>query len=175
MPAYVGLLRGINVGGKNKVPMAELRSIFEQLGCADVQTYIQSGNVVFTSGTSLTNTQVEAAIAETFGLDITVVLRTASALAKVVKANPFPHGDPRTLHVGFMTRAPSKTAVAQLESDNERFLPEEFAVRGTELYLFLPNGMGQTKLPAYLDRKLKIPTTVRNWRTVNKLAELARS
>ena len=171
MPTYVGLLRGVNVGGKNKLPMAELRALVETLGCTDVTTYIQSGNVVFTSAKAVAATTLEAAIKDEFGIGITVVLRTPAELAKVVKANPFASGDQSFVHVGFMAGKPSKPVVAKL--DAERFEPEEFAVRGAELYLYLPNGMGRTKLPDYLGRQLKIPTTVRNWNTVLKLLELA--
>jgi uncharacterized protein (DUF1697 family) len=91
----------------------------------------------------------------------------------VVKANPFRSADPCKLHVGFMAEKLAAAVVARL--DNELFRPEEFAVRGAELYLHLPNGMARTKPPAYLDRQLKIPATVRNWNTVDKLIELSAS
>jgi uncharacterized protein (DUF1697 family) len=154
------------------VPMAELRALFEALGCTDVRTYIQSGNVVFTSPAPLATNHVEAAIIARFGFDVTVMLRSAAAIKKVVKANPFPDADRSKLHVGFMSGKPSVAAMADL--DAERFLPEQFVVHGTELYVHLPNGIGNTKLLAYLDRQLRIPTTVRNWNTVTKLVELAR-
>ena len=172
MPKYVGLLRGINVGGKNKVPMAALRAVFESLGHTDVSTFIQSGNVLFTAAGKVTPTSVEAAIGKQFGIDLTVVLRTPRELEKVLGANPFAVVDHSQLHVGFLARKPSAAELAKL--DAERFRPEEFAVRGCELYLHLPNGMGRAKLPAYLDRRLGIPTTVRNWNTVTKLVELTR-
>jgi uncharacterized protein (DUF1697 family) len=171
MPRLVGLLRGVNVGGKNKLPMGELRELFESLGHSEVSTFIQSGNVIFTSNDSLTPKELEAAIESRFGFQITVILRTPAELERVVKANPFRSADPSKLHVGFMAGKPATAVVARL--DNERFRPEEFAVRGAELYLHLPNGMARTKLPAYLDRQLKIPTTVRNWNTVKKLIELS--
>ncbi len=98
-----------------------------------------------------------------------MVLRTPAELESVVKADPFPSANPSKLHVGFMAEKPTAAAVAKL--DNERFRPDEFAIIGAELYLHLQNGMTRTKLPAYLDRQLKIPTTVRNWNTVNKLIE----
>jgi uncharacterized protein (DUF1697 family) len=171
MAKYVALLRGINVGGKNKLPMADLRARFESLGHTDVSTFIQSGNVIFTAARSVTSRSLETAIATEFGFEISVVLRTPSELATVVKANPFTRVDISKLHVGFMAAKPAAAAVAKL--DAERFRPEEFAIRGSELYFHLPDGIGRTKLPGYLDRQLKIPTTVRNWNTVNKLLELA--
>lgn len=173
VPTYVGLLRGVNVGGKNKVAMAELRSLVESLGHHEVRTFIQSGNVVFTADKAITPKDLEGPIADRFGLKVAVMLRSADELTDVVTANPFGHVDTSKLHVGFMARAPSAGSVAAL--DAERFLPEEFAFVADQLYLHLPDGMARTKLPAYLDRQLKIPTTVRNWKTVNKLVELANS
>jgi uncharacterized protein (DUF1697 family) len=172
MPKYVGLLRGVNVGGNNPVPMAELRSLLTSLGHSEVRTYIQSGNVVFTTGTKVSPETLETAIATTFGIKIDVMLRTPAELMEVLEANPFPNVDSSSLHVGFMKAEPPEDAVARLDPDG--FLPERFAVRGRERYLFLPAGMGRTKLPAYLDRQLKVPTTVRSWKTVVKLVELAR-
>ena len=173
MPRHVALLRAVNVGGKNKVPMAELRDLFESLGHTNVSTFIQSGNVVFTTSRSVTPKSLETAIAKRFRVDTTVVLRTPSELEKVFRANPFARADASKLHVGFMTRKPAAAVVSKI--DAARFRPEEFEIRGRELYLHLPNGMGRSKLPGYLDRQLKIPNTVRNWNTVTKLIELARS
>src|SRR6476646_5096429 len=170
MPVYAALLRGINVGGHNKVPMSGLRAMIESLGHTDVTTYIQSGNVVFTSKKNVTPAALERAIKNEFGIDITVVLRTKAELQRVVKDNPFARAELKTVHVGFMASKPSAAAVRDLDTD--QFAPDEFAIKGTNLYLHLPNGMGRTKLPPYLDRKLKVPTTVRNWNTVLKLLEL---
>jgi uncharacterized protein (DUF1697 family) len=168
---YVALLRGVNVGGKGKLPMAELRGLLGSLGYTDVETFIQSGNAVFTSSASVAATRLESAIRERFSIDVAVMLRSAAQLRKVVDANPYSGVDPSKLHVGFMARKPAAALLAKLET--ERFLPEEFTGRGTELYLYLPSGMGRAKLPAFLDRQIGIPTTVRNWNTVTKLAELA--
>ena len=171
MPTYVALVRGVNVGGRNKVSMSALRDLVESLGHTDVATYIQSGNVVFTSKKDVTPASLERAIESEFGLDIALVLRTRAALKRTVNANPFADADLKTVHVGFMAAKPAAAVVRTLDTD--QFAPEEFAIKGTDLYLHLPNGMGRAKLPAYLDRKLKVPTTVRNWNTVCKLLELA--
>lgn len=171
MPRYVALLRGVNVGGKNKVPMADLRTLVESLGHTDVSTFIQSGNVIFTSSKVVTPKSLEAAIAKQFGIQSRVVLRTKAELGKILKANPFTRADTSKLHVGFMVEKPPASVVKALDVDE--FLPDEFAVHATELYLHLPNGMGRAKLPPYLDRRLKVVTTVRNWNTVTKLLELA--
>jgi uncharacterized protein (DUF1697 family) len=168
---YVALLRGVNVGGKNTVPMAQLRAAVEALGHDEVSTYIQSGNVLFTSAARVTPATLEKLIATTFGVDIVVVLRTGAQLRAALAANPFPDADPASLHIGFMAAPPSAANLAKL--DTERFRPEEFAIVGSDLYLHLPTGMGTSKLPAYLGRALGVPTTIRNWRTAVKLAELA--
>src|SRR4051794_15276537 len=167
MARYVALLRGVNVGGKNKLPMADLRELFESLGHHDVKTYIQSGNIVFSSAKKPSPSSLEKAVAERFDLSVSIVLRTAAEMVQVVEANPFPDADDKTLHVGFMAAKPAKSAVSGL--DGAPFEPDTFAILGDTLYMHLPNGLGRAKLPAYLDRKLKVPTTVRNWNTVNKL------
>jgi uncharacterized protein (DUF1697 family) len=102
-----------------------------------------------------------------------VIFRSSAELAHVVERNPFPRADRSKLHVGFMAAKPATAVLAAL--DGEPFLPDEFAVVGSELYLHLPDGMGRTKLPDYVVRRLKVPTTVRNWNTVMKLVELARA
>jgi uncharacterized protein (DUF1697 family) len=171
VPRYIGLLRGVNVGGKNKLPMAELRALLESLDHTEVSTFIQSGNVFFTTAKPVTEKTLETAIAKRFGINPSVMLRTPQEMRKVVKSNPFANADPGTLHVGFMAQKPPAAVLAKL--DAERFLPDEFVVRGREYYLHLPNGLGRSKLPPYLDRQLKVPATVRNWNTVNKLLDLA--
>lgn len=167
---YVALLRGVNLGGTNKVAMPELRDLVESIGLSDVSTYIQSGNVLFTAGKPPDPTDLESAIEDRFGISVSVALRSASDLRKALRNNPFPDAETSTLHVGFLTDKPRQSVVAQLDAG--RFAPDEFAVRGTEMYLHLPNGMGRSKLPPYLGRKLGVPTTIRNWNTVSKLAEL---
>ncbi len=171
MPRYVALLRGINVGGKNKVPMADLRALVESLGLREVSSFIQSGNVIFTAPKAVAPATLEAAVERELGVRSAVVLRTTRELDAVIAANPFAGVDVSTLHVGFMADKPPTATMRQLEA--ERYAPEAMAHRGRELYLHLPNGMGRAKLPAYLDRAVRIPTTYRNWNTVLKLAELA--
>lgn len=174
---HVALLRGINVGGKNKLPMKELATIFTAAGCTEVRTYIQSGNVVFRARPPVakrTADFVAKRILSRFGFRVPVVLRTASDLRRVTERNPFlgPSIDTRLLHVAFLARKPSAAKVAELEPD--RSPPDEFQVRGREIYLRCPNGMARTKLTnQYFDSRLATTTTVRNWRTVLKLLELA--
>jgi uncharacterized protein (DUF1697 family) len=172
VPRFVALLRGVNVGGKNPLAMVELRALVESLGFADVRTFIQSGNVVFSSDEPVVALDLERPIEARFGLAVAVVLRTAAELERVVQADPFPEAERARVHVGFMAGRPRAAAAAAL--DHARFLPEEFVVSGRELYLHLPSGMARTTLPAYLGRALDVPTTLRNWNTVTKLLELAR-
>ena len=146
--------------------------MIESLGHDDVRTYIQSGNVVFSAKRRPAAATLESAIEQKFGLKVDVMLRTPAQLAKAVERNPFPKADRSKLHVGFMARAPGAAAVRAIDAD--AFLPEEFAVVGSELYLHLPKGMGRTKLPDFVLRRLKVPTTLRNWNTVTKLIELSR-
>lgn len=174
---HVALLRGINVGGKNRLPMPELRALFCDAGCERVQTYIQSGNVVFTAGTSelaKLSGRLQAAIEERFGLEVPVVMRSAPDLEQVVDANPFdlPADELKGLHVGFLRDEPDPQAVASLDPD--RSPPDQFHVAGREVYLLCPKGIGRSKLTTrYFDSRLYTVMTVRNWRTVNRLVELA--
>jgi uncharacterized protein (DUF1697 family) len=174
---YVALLRGINVGGKNRLPMAELSAMFERAGCRDVRTYIQSGNVVFAASPKVAaqvGAQVTAAIAKQLGLKVPLVVRTAAELAAVATGNPFlvERGELAHLHVVFLAQAPTKAAGEAL--DPTRSPPDRFGLLGRELYLCCPNGMGRTRLTNdYLDRTLGTLSTVRNWNTVLALCELA--
>src|SRR5882757_1826599 len=173
---HVALLRGINVGGKNMLPMKELVAMFAKAGCIDVTTYIQSGNVVFCAEDKVVEglsagiaKQVEAR----FGLRVPVVLRTAAEIDAVIRANPFlkAGASEEMLHVSFLADSPGKDLVAGLDAGRSK--PDVFAVVGREIYMQLVNGVSGTKLTnAYFDSKLKTVSTMRNWRTVLKLAEM---
>jgi len=174
---FVALLRGINVGGRTIIPMAELRSSLSDLGLQDVVTYVQSGNVVFRADGCDSGglaAQVEERIASEFGLGVSVLLRTPSELRAIAKRNPFLQRgeDSSRLHVIFLDRKPAAAAAAQL--DPERSPPDEFAPAGREIYLYLPNGAGRSKLTLdYFEKRLEVRATMRNWRTLTKLIELA--
>ncbi len=175
MLRQVALLRGINVGGKNQLPMKTLAAIFEEVGCTAVQTYIQSGNVVFDAPLKLDiPALVTRSILKQLSLAVPVVVRTAAELAAVAAGNPFKSArdDMETHGVLFLADRPAAAAVAGL--DPARSPPDEYAVRGKEIYLHCPNGFGRTRLTNdYFDRKLATISTGRNWRTVQKLLELA--
>jgi uncharacterized protein (DUF1697 family) len=174
---YVALLRGINVGGKNMLPMRELVRMFEVSGCAEVRTYIQSGNVVFSATPACAKRladDVAGAIEKRFGFRPRIVLRTAQDMADVAANNPFlgEGADVRLLHVVFLVEKPDARRIAAL--DPARSPGDSFQVRGREVYLLLANGAGQTKLSnAYLESTLVTTSTMRNWRTVLKLSEMA--
>lgn len=174
---HIALLRGINVGGKNRLPMADLRTLFEELGCEDVRTYIQSGNVVFTAGPVPVEElpgRVERAIGERFDLRVPVILRSAAELEEAARANPFLEEgvEEKALHLMFLRDRPDPARVEGL--DPERSPPDRFSVRGREVYLCCPNGVARTKLTTgYFDSRLDTVATVRNQRTVHKLLEMA--
>jgi uncharacterized protein (DUF1697 family) len=175
---FVALLRGINVGGKSLISMADLRSLFASLGFEDVATYIQSGNVVFRSSTADEDAVVaklEREIAGAFSVSPSVLLRTPGELETIAGSNPFlsRKTDFSKLHVVFLDRAPAAGAAADL--DPERSPPDEFALHGRELFLHLPNGAGRSKLKLdYLERVLGVRGTQRNWKTLLELLALAR-
>jgi uncharacterized protein (DUF1697 family) len=171
----VALLRGINVGGKGKLPMTTVRAVFDAGGATDVVTYIQSGNVVFSHpARSLTTLgrNLEGALTREAGFPVPVMLRTGAEMAAVVANNPYPSAQPKQLHVVFLAAKPSAAAVRSI--DREKYAPEEFVVAGREVYMSLPDGLGRAKLPPAL-AKLQTPGTARNWQTVNKLVELTRA
>lgn len=172
---YVALLRGINVGGKAKLPMKVLVGIFEESGATEVQTYIQSGNVVFEAAGAGEAAEIAAwvttEIAGRFGYPGKIVLRSAEEMQSAYASNPFlkAGADPEALHVYFVAEVPDAAGVEAL--DPERSPGDSFAVVGREIYLHLPGGMARTKLTnAYFDGKLGTVSTARNWRTVGVLA-----
>jgi uncharacterized protein (DUF1697 family) len=173
---HVALLRGINVGGKNRLPMAELSALFEAGGCAGVRTFIQSGNVLFAAPAALARRlpgELAARIEKGHGLRVPVILRTAAELRRIAAANPFLRKgvDPKLCHVAFLAAVPGRDAIAKL--DRARSPPDAFEVQGSEVYLSLPNGVGRTRLTNdYLDRTLGTTSTLRNWNTVRELVAL---
>jgi uncharacterized protein (DUF1697 family) len=170
----VALFRGVNVGGRGTLPMTKLREVATQLGYDDVATYIQSGNLVLNTSDSASKVtkDLAAAIAGLGGVKPAVMVRTRSQLAKVVKDNPFLRRgeDAASCHVTFMDKAASG-AVRTLDLD--AYAPEEAIAVGKELYLFLPGGIGRSKLAADLAKAKGVVGTTRNWRTVTKLLEMA--
>lgn len=179
MGRFVVLLRGVNVGGHNKVPMADFRHLLEALGHTDVASYLQSGNAVFTSSQRSTKALaagVEAALVAELGVDVRVLVLTQARLEQIAKANPLVRADSDEshLHVAFLSGKPDAVAVKVI--DQSPFAPDRFELVGNVAYLDYPNGMGRSKLdPGKVFNKLGVWVTARNWRTVNALVDLAAS
>jgi uncharacterized protein (DUF1697 family) len=171
---HVSLLRGINVGGHNLISMARLRALYEALGCEDVETYLQSGNVVFrrTRDPAGVGRGVERAVKRELGLDIRVLDRTHAALATIVAADPFHGIDPSRQFVMFLSGRPGREIAREL--DHVRLGPDEAVLIGEELHFHCPEGIGDSKLPGLLsEKRLGVAGTTRNWRTVTRLLELS--
>jgi uncharacterized protein (DUF1697 family) len=165
------------VGGKNKLPMKDLAAIFDAAGCRDVRTYIQSGNVVFSSAKSATRLvdEIEHCIEKKFGFHSRTFVLSVGELQSAAKGNPFPQADqePKTLHLFFLAK-PAKTP--RLDAMNEiKTKTEQFVLTNKVFYFYAPDGFGVSKLAAKAERLLGVDTTARNWRTVGKLLELAKA
>lgn len=177
---YAALLRGINVSGHRRVPMADLRELLSGLGHGDVRTYLQSGNAVFTSASedeSALATALERAIEQRFGFGVDCLVRDGAYLRAVADACPFPADtlEGKQLHLTFFSEPVGPERFASLDQD--RYLPEEFRLGDRALYLYAPNGLGRSKLGDALARPALfkgITATSRNWNTVLKLVELTR-
>lgn len=175
MPRYALLLRGVNVGRGNSLPMAELSAMLGALGCTDVRTYVQSGNAVF--GTKLPaaqlTTAIERALAAYMGRPIPTTLRTSAQMRSIVTSNPLERiaKDPRFLCVTFLSIAPKEAEVAPLRHQDWR--PERVEISGREIYSWHPGGQGRSPLAAALEKlPLRGAITRRNWNTVLKLLEM---
>lgn len=175
MPVSIALLRGVNVSGR-KVPMKDLKECLESLGCANVRTYIQSGNVVFEHSRESIPAlikRVESGISKAFGFQIQVIIRSKGELSEIVERFPFSRTEEERSHVTFLKSEP--TAVLSASSvEARRSKSEKFLVSGKEIYLYCPDGYGVTKLSnSFFERQSGVPTTTRNWRTVLALNEIA--
>lgn len=176
MVKHIALLRGINVGGHRRVPMAELRALVASLGHTEVASYIQSGNLVFgaTAEESSIVVALEAAIEKTFGFAVPVIVRSNEEMAAVAAAHPLVDAaaHPRRAMVAFLDRVPEVDPATVIEAD--AYLPDRFTITGREVFLDYPNGSARSKLThSLLERTLGVRATLRNWNTVTKLVELS--
>ncbi len=179
MEKHIAILRGINVGGKRKILMADLKALFRDLGFSDVETYIQSGNVLFTpktkggSGIELSKT-IEKAISDKFGFDVPVIVRSITEIGRALGQNPFYKEkdiDIDRLHLTFLKEIP--TEENRLKTENHDFKPDDFIINGKDIYVFCAGKYHQSKLTNnFFESHLKVPATTRNWKTVLKLMEL---
>ena len=176
MQTWIALLRGVNVGGHNRLPMKGLSQIFEAAGCKLVKTYIQSGNVVFNARISFVgqfSDAISTAIEKDYGFRPAIQLITAKALRTAIASNPYPEaeGEPKSLHLVFFEDVPKKKHIS--DANDLLSESESFAVIGSCLYFHAPDGIARSKFANGIDKAFGIRATGRNWRTVTKLAELA--
>jgi uncharacterized protein (DUF1697 family) len=182
MIVYVALLRGVNVGAKNRIKMVDLQRALEAAGLEKVETYIQSGNIIFESSEceEAVRLKIEGTIKEAFGLTICVVVRFAEELTQLIQNCPFTEKEIReaeaantegeSLYIALLQKAPQKT-----ETLNKYITPDDaYQIRNRNIYLLLKHSIRNSKLAGALD-KLGIPLTVRNYNTIQKLAELAKA
>jgi uncharacterized protein (DUF1697 family) len=179
MKTYISILRGINVSGQKKIIMSDLKTLFESLKFNTVTTYIQSGNVIFKSDQNVTDTvianQIEEAIYKKYKFTVPVIIRSGEEIRKVISLNPFlkeKNINLEKLHVTFLSEVPNEINLEKLKGID--YSPDRFTIIGKEIFLYIPEGYGNTKLSNnFFENKLKVTATTRNWKTVNKLFELA--
>ena len=171
MPVVISMLRGINVGAHHRITMADLRAVYESLGHRDVQTYVQSGNVI-SRGRNVPAARIEEALEQRFGFRPAVILRTTEELRDAVARNPFEGVDPAKLLVYFLADDPGEEAREKVRAMPKT--PEEVRVDGREVYIHYPDGMARPKISmTALAKALRVTGTGRNWNTTSKLLELA--
>ncbi|MDH5397565.1 MAG: DUF1697 domain-containing protein [Cyclobacteriaceae bacterium] len=178
MVTYISILRGANVSGRRNIKMKDLKALYENIGLCNVITYIQSGNVIFrcaeTSPGHLSE-MINQAITRQWEYHIPVFVYQLRDFKQIYSSNPFIaylNRDITKLHVTFLFNAGTPSAVKILEEQS--FPPDEMIIRNNEIYLYCPNGYGQTKLTnTFFERKLNSKATTRNWKTLTRLLELA--
>lgn len=178
MNTYVALLRGINVSGQKQIKMTDLKKLFEDAGFTNIQTYIQSGNVIFESKNSNTKAiinHIEKKIKEKYRFDVEVFILTNPELKNILNKNPFIKKikDIERLYVTFLSEKPTTANISKLKESN--YLPEEFIIDGNVIYLYFPNGYGKAKLNNnFFENMLNLSATTRNRKTVNMLFSLSK-
>ncbi len=172
MNKHLALLRGINVSGKNKILMKDLKSLCESLGWVNVQTYIQSGNIVFESPAGAEPAKgLSEEIRKTYGFEVPVVIRNLDEMRKIMAVEAFPGMDPAFQHVTLLECQPEQVLADAIPA--EKFLPDSFLMHGKEIYLYCPGGYGNTKLNnTFFEKKLKTVATTRNRKTMRELLKL---
>jgi uncharacterized protein (DUF1697 family) len=180
MPTFISILRGINVSGHKKILMADLRALYEKLGFNNVQTYIQSGNVVFVYDDDKSNLAIaetiEHAIEKEYKFQVPVLVKQVDDLVSTIKNNPFTEeagADPSRVAVTFLESLPTSETLKKLEGVDHP--PDRFIIDGLNIYIFCPKSYGNSKLSNnFFENKLKVRATTRNWKTINKLVEMSK-
>lgn len=178
---FIAFLRGINVGGRGMIAMADLKTLFAKEGFLDTRTLLQSGNVVFKTKAAATTDALEkkiaAAIAKRFAANVKIMVRTPDELKKIVARNPFPDAardDPSHLLVDFLSEKPTAAAAKAMTALASKFPNEPFSLDGREFFIHYSKNIGESKFTnAIIDRTLGVSGTARNWNTVTKLIALA--
>ncbi|MBL4754865.1 MAG: DUF1697 domain-containing protein [Flavobacteriales bacterium] len=177
METYIAMLRGINVSGQKKIKMADLRGYMEELSFQDVETYIQSGNIVFKAKGNATQLAqvIRAKILERYGFEVPTLVKQHKDFEYVLANCPFmldPAKDESRFYITFLDCEPETALVEKLEELN--YSPEEYVLDGTNIFFYSPNGYGNAKMNNnFFEKKLKVSATTRNWKTVHKLAEMS--
>ena len=174
---HISLLRGINVSGRKKIKMPALRALYESLGWQNVASYLQSGNLLFDCeevDAGILVTQIQSLIKDHYNFDVPVIMRTPADIRRIIENNPFlAQGEEITkLYVTFLGEPPTAEQLDALEMPAN--ISDEMSVGEQELFIFCPDGYARTKLNNnFFERKLKMPATTRNWRTINKIFQIA--
>lgn len=178
METCITMLRGVNMTGHNTIKMTRLADMFRQLGYTDAETYIQSGNIVFTchnGDIDDVSSGIRKSVLSEFNLNIAVIIRTLDEMKKIISANPFmeePDFDPSKMAVLFLEFRPSEEQILKVAGID--YPSDKFRINGSEIYIYCPDGFGKTKLYTnFFEAKMKVTGTARNWRTVNKLIDMA--
>lgn len=173
MPTYLALFRGINIGGHNKLPMNELVSLLEEIGCRSIQAYIQSGNIIFDSKKRNRHDladEIQHSISRRYGFSPTVLLMSPAEIQSAIEENPFPVDSGKALSFLFLESSPAKPDIDRLNALKTE--SEKFMLKDRVFYLYAPDGVGRSKLAGNIERCLGVTATGRNWNTVSRLASM---
>lgn len=177
MNTYIALLRGINVSGQKKIKMADLRQQLDVLPFENLQTYIQSGNIVFDTKAPKGQLagMIQQNILDNYGFEVAVIVKTPEDLQSALENNPFlkdPDKDPKRFYLTFLDKAPTPALIEKLKEVD--YSPEAYEIDHDLIYFFSPQGYGRAKMSNnFFEKKLKVAATTRNWRTTHKLLEMA--
>lgn len=177
MKIKIAILRGINVGGKRKILMSDLRLLLEKIGFKDVKTYIQSGNVIFKSNKSNAEiiSEIKKTVNQNFGFDVPVIIRTSEDLEHIVNSNTFykQENDVSKLHLTFLSTKPTNDIIGKVELFNSS--PDKFIIKDENVFIYCEGKYHKSKLTNnFFEKKLEVEATTRNWKTVLKLLELSK-
>ena len=179
MKTYISFLRGVNMTGHNSIKMADLKALFVKIGLTDAETFIQSGNVIFSKTGDITpaalSVNIEQAILEKFNYIVPVMIRTNQELSDLFSSNPFlgeADFDPSKMAVIFLHEEPSDIQLKKVE--NIDYPPDRFKIIGKEIFIYCPNGFGRTKLYTnFFEKKMGVTGTARNWKTITTILNMA--